>query len=830
MRHRNCFRIIMNIEKIFILLLLTFAAASCTLDPNDREYRVDYGDVLFSETTEEMEYSIVDLNGDGVSEIVRKTYNPTGEVPKYLYVIFDNEGLHINTFVFNYSSPIMNFYDINNDGVKELLLTYRENTDIFITAINAFDKKVYFKKKIETVKLKPRENKLTWHGSLEVMAVTDLNGDGYSEIFIKVKGQYAVYPREVVAYDFHNDRILWKYKHASIQILTVDDINNDGRKEIFISTTSPGNGTVYDNSDDYHTYFVILDENGKEIINRLEGEENSRFDIILHDFDNDGKKELITLLTTGNHDPQKQKHSITKWDYAEFPNLKAEIRDTIKFYNGQYQIAQYRNKDRLCMLDNRGLINILDENFNVIKVIPYNAKILAFKGKMDLNNDGTEENIWTTKKDNSLLVFNDEFKLLIAIPNTARIFSLKNGKNKPPDIVLQNMKKKLTKIKLTTFIPPEKKIELLIKNSLLALSVILVLYLAYYLLHGSWKWYGKQLVSFQSGRSAMLAVDGKGRIVFANDKCDDIFNRSVNSMKWKDVAELFSGPFSSVWEWYQKQGDVKKEDAKNILVGVGQKQKEYNFTLKFIRSKLRGVNGALILIDDVTPLMQSKRTDVWLTVAQKFAHEIKTPLTSILLTLQKIRMDFENNEELKRNYEKTIKRSLDDVALLKKVVDEFLGFSSVEKFNPEPTNIIEIINKLYNRYKLRIPEDAKLIKEIEEDIPAIIADETHISTALSILLDNAIEALGEKGKIVIKVEMTKERFVRITVEDNGCGIAEEDIPKLFNLFYTTKEGGAGLGLIIAKRIIDDHNGSIEIKSKKGKGTAIIISLPLEDHS
>jgi two-component system nitrogen regulation sensor histidine kinase NtrY len=248
------------------------------------------------------------------------------------------------------------------------------------------------------------------------------------------------------------------------------------------------------------------------------------------------------------------------------------------------------------------------------------------------------------------------------------------------------------------------------------------------------------------------------------------------------------------------------------------------------------LEGAVLILNDVTPFVQSQRTASWIAVAQKLAHEIKNPLTAIRLSLQRMKMEYENDPDLQKRLEELVEGSLDEAGRLRMVVDDFMRFSKIDAPKPELIRVEEIIENLTNRFSLIVPEQIAIETDIQEGLPSVMADESYLSTALSNLIDNAVHATAPPGEINIKVGMVEkinedvkrplEQMLEIEITDTGSGIEGDKITEVFQPFFTTKEGGSGLGLVIVQRIIDDHGGKIEMFSREGLGTRVTIQLPV----
>jgi len=153
-----------------------------------------------------------------------------------------------------------------------------------------------------------------------------------------------------------------------------------------------------------------------------------------------------------------------------------------------------------------------------------------------------------------------------------------------------------------------------------------------------------------------------------------------------------------------------------------------------------------------------------------------------------------------------------------------LDFSRTREPLLKLTNLNRLIEDILSVTQL--PQNLKLIKNLSTNLPEIPIDEDQIRQIFINLTLNAIQAMPDSGKLKIA---SRERMECIEVEftDTGCGITKENLKRLFDPFFTTKPKGIGLGLAVVKRIIEKHNGSIQVKSKPGEGSTFTVKLPLK---
>lgn len=203
------------------------------------------------------------------------------------------------------------------------------------------------------------------------------------------------------------------------------------------------------------------------------------------------------------------------------------------------------------------------------------------------------------------------------------------------------------------------------------------------------------------------------------------------------------------------------------------------------------------------------------------SHEIKNPLGIIRSTAELLTAMPDANETQKKLSE-VIK---EEASRLNGIVTEFLDFARPQIPNLDRCNLTEILEK--NLYFLQ-PELEKKGIQIHSNLNGrsfkLTADQDLLYRAFLNVFMNAIQSMNDGGVIRVKVEEEQDDYL-ILIEDTGCGISRENLKKIFNPFFTTREKGTGLGLSIVGKIIEGHNGTVTLKSKEGKGTEVRIKLP-----
>ncbi|MDC1027293.1 ATP-binding protein [Candidatus Thioglobus sp.] len=241
--------------------------------------------------------------------------------------------------------------------------------------------------------------------------------------------------------------------------------------------------------------------------------------------------------------------------------------------------------------------------------------------------------------------------------------------------------------------------------------------------------------------------------------------------------------------------------------------------------------GYVIIINDISKLNRAQKKAAWGEVAVRMAHEIKNPLTPILLSAQRLRNLFLEKLDKKDSaiINKTTQTIMDQVASMDSMVSAFANYANTPEIQKTLSSLNSLINKsasLYDNHSgIRVDLD------LSGDLPKLQLDKDAISRVLINLIKNATEAKKEKDKLNIKIKsrvLKKEGIIRLTIIDDGNGFPKDIIDKVFEPYITTKEKSGGLGLAIVQNIIEQHNGQIFASNVKPHGARITIEFSIID--
>jgi two-component system NtrC family sensor kinase len=213
-------------------------------------------------------------------------------------------------------------------------------------------------------------------------------------------------------------------------------------------------------------------------------------------------------------------------------------------------------------------------------------------------------------------------------------------------------------------------------------------------------------------------------------------------------------------------------------------------------------------------------------LAAGVAHELNNPLGSVLIYSHLILEGLDETDPRKDNLEKIVKQA----TRCKKIVQGLLDFSRQTEPEMNFANINELLNGALNLVENQVIfQNIKIIKDLMSSPPPVLVDSSQIQQVFINITLNAAEAMNGQGKLTIVTRESQDgHHIEIGITDTGCGISEENMKRLFEPFYTTKEvgRGTGLGLAISYGIVQRNNGTIQVKSHVGEGTTFTIRLPI----
>lgn len=323
------------------------------------------------------------------------------------------------------------------------------------------------------------------------------------------------------------------------------------------------------------------------------------------------------------------------------------------------------------------------------------------------------------------------------------------------------------------------------------------------------------LVAMSGG---LLGFDRNGRVLLQNKKARELLglNEAARTVDDLIAAQQHIAPLQDMLV-EGRSGELSLR-----LVQPGGEQ-ELLIKVRVVHTASQKGLFLIVAIEDVTDALAAGRFKAWSEMARRVAHEIKNPLTPIQLEIDYLVKLYQDRhpafEEALTETRTEISRQ---VEILRQTATEFGDYARPIEPDLEPTNLADLLDELVLPYG-RSADGLELVRDWPESVP-ILADIRLLRRALQNLLVNAVQAMDGEGRLQIDVVDEGERWL-CRVTDTGPGIPVEDHHRVFEAYFSTKDQGTGLGLIIAKRTIQIHGGTIHIDAAYHDGTCFMIRLP-----
>ncbi|QNO16061.1 sensor histidine kinase [Alkalicella caledoniensis] len=318
--------------------------------------------------------------------------------------------------------------------------------------------------------------------------------------------------------------------------------------------------------------------------------------------------------------------------------------------------------------------------------------------------------------------------------------------------------------------------------------------------------------------SGIVAFDSKGKLKFVNHKANEEF-------KGLKYVEKFLKQYCIE----ESIEDVLHGGTEGITREINHKEESYELSCMPIMTINKDIEGVVVSIKNITMMKaleeQVRRGDRLSAVgnlAAGIAHEIRNPL-GIIKTISQTLQSGENHES--ENLKEGLEIIDHEINRANDVVKWLLDFAKPEQYSPQPINLSEVINQLSSIFSKYSEKKSVDIKLNNKDNIWTYGDQEKLKQAFVNLMLNGIESISGNGIMDISLKVEDYNCV-LQIIDSGCGIKQEITEKIFNPFFTTKEKGTGLGLSITHKIIEQHKGKLKIESVEGKGTKVMVYLPL----
>ncbi len=332
--------------------------------------------------------------------------------------------------------------------------------------------------------------------------------------------------------------------------------------------------------------------------------------------------------------------------------------------------------------------------------------------------------------------------------------------------------------------------------------------------------------------SGIITINTKGAITMVNQAAERLLGCSKDELFGSYVEDLFGLPdgIPSPLLATLKDGEGHVREEVQIRTKGG-KLVPVGFSTSLLMDEKGEVRGAIGILRDISRIKEMERR---LTRADRLAalgemvagvaHEVKNPLAGIRTGVELLSKGLPPDSPQNENVDPI----LSEIDRLDRIVRDMSSFAYRPPLELSPVDAGELLNSSLKLLEKEIEEGGVAVKtEFHPQLPLIMGDRDQLTEVFYNLLLNACQAMREGGgEITVRTDhLPEEDVVEIKIEDTGSGIPREELPKIFNPFFTTKKRGTGLGLSIVHRIVEDHNGTISADSKSGEGSTFTLKLP-----
>ena len=331
---------------------------------------------------------------------------------------------------------------------------------------------------------------------------------------------------------------------------------------------------------------------------------------------------------------------------------------------------------------------------------------------------------------------------------------------------------------------------------------------------------------FDNVNNGILLWDSEFRILDVNSVACRIFGVSKEELIHQPLLQFIKGSErNSIYKLMRLCEQVGEAHSELCLGSEEEKQKIVEFSLK--KEIIPRVN--MMMLRDVTEkkelegqLRKSDTLNVVGELAAGIAHEIRNPMTALKGFIQLLQ------GSIKEDYSMYFNVITSELQRIESIITEFLVLAKPQAIQFRQNDITKIMKDTIDLLGAQATmHNVQITAKYSESLPLIYCEPNQLKQVFINILKNAIEVMPKGGIIDVKIERLCEEFIRISIKDQGCGIPEDKIKKLGEPFYTTKERGTGLGLMVSFKIIEEHRGKIEVESEVGVGTTFYITLPIK---
>ena len=342
--------------------------------------------------------------------------------------------------------------------------------------------------------------------------------------------------------------------------------------------------------------------------------------------------------------------------------------------------------------------------------------------------------------------------------------------------------------------------------------------------------------------AGVVGLNPEGRVTAINPHAERLLGVRIEDVIGRNYREVLRAPLVRALDEVLS-AIAPRESRSSIKIETEEAEIELMITASPLSDDAGSNLGSVLFFEDVSQIAKVERMEAWREVARRIAHEIKNPLTPIQLSAERLRRQLgprlsrlgadlvPSDDALLEECTRTIIGEVED---LKRLVNEFSAFARMPHLNPVPGDLNALATETVASFQTAHP-GVEFIMSLEPSLPRILIDRESLKRALINLLDNAVSATagitrnGHGPRIELRTSLdAASGVVILEVLDNGPGISPALRTRIFEPYFSTKNGGTGLGLAIVSAIVTDHHGFVRVTENSPVGSKFILEFPVKE--
>ncbi len=332
----------------------------------------------------------------------------------------------------------------------------------------------------------------------------------------------------------------------------------------------------------------------------------------------------------------------------------------------------------------------------------------------------------------------------------------------------------------------------------------------------------------------VVAVDRGGRVTTINDEAERLLSIDGQAALGANVHDVFTrAELAPARELLAElhQGDAPARVERQMKLMAGGVALTVVATATSLRDADGAPLGAFLFFENVTGIVKVQRMEAWREVARRIAHEIKNPLTPIQLSAQRMRKRYAHLLRDDPTFDECTRTIVTQVDGLKALVNEFATFARLPAGEHTPEDLNALVEEAVVLFR-EGHRDIRFAFDGDPAVPLLPLDREGFKRAIINMLDNAVAALSDNNGVEPRIEMRtryhrEHGLVALEIADTGCGMSPAVRARLFEPYFSTKQGGTGLGLAIVSTIVADHRGFVRVKDNEPRGSRFVVELPVQ---